>query len=331
MSALAPVNLHFEDSGNWYSLPEWAEYFIKIGEELASADQSESRIVTAIAVPTRAFAAAFVSLGMVISEAAARDHSSESAHFEKLFGLPSGTPVIFRPKPGKTLKGILQEPEKVGKRYLRVQVHSRAGGGLTYILGESQALQVQPAGHSGKLPKKQGGENARFANEFVDSLLGEADPVQLGLRSKLVCALVGKKNTLEHEIRQTPLAIHVNGHRRADGQLQDVLRVNRFVTGQQSYRSALVPVGGGSPSDNVAGNVEIGVVFDGAPGFLKWGQMWQGRHQVVILDRTEPYFDDAISAINTRFSQNRTDGEVALPGSDTPPGGEVLAFREALE
>ena len=81
----------------------------------------------------------------------------------------------------------------------------------------------------------------------------------------------------------------------------------------------------------LSSNVEMGVVFDGALGFLKWGQMWHGRHQVVILDRTEPYFDDAISAINTRFSQNRTDGEVALPGSDAPPGGEVLAFREALE
>ena len=75
----------------------------------------------------------------------------------------------------------------------------------------------------------------------------------------------------------------------------------------------------------------MGVVLDGALGFLKWGQMWHGRHQVVILNRTEPYFDDAISAINTRFSQNRTDGEVVLPGTDAPPGGEVLAFREALE
>jgi len=332
MTVIAPVHLHFEDSGEWYSLPEWAEYFISVGKQLACADQSESRIVTAIVVPTRAFGAAFVSLGMVISDAAARDHSSETAHFEKLFDLPAGTSVIYRPEPGKTLRGILQGPEEYrGKLHVRIQVHSRAGGGLTHFIDESRALQVQPARHSGKLPKKQGGDNARFANEFVDSLLGEADPVQLGLRSKLVCALVGKKSTLEHEIRQTPLAIHVNGHRHAEGELQDVLRINRFVTGQQSHRSALVPVGGGSPSEEVVTNVEMGVVFDGALGFLRWGQLWHGRHQVIILDRTEPYFDDAISAINTRFSQNRTDGEGALPGSAAPPGGEVLAFREALE
>ena len=75
----------------------------------------------------------------------------------------------------------------------------------------------------------------------------------------------------------------------------------------------------------------MGVVFDGAHGFLKWGEAWQRRHQVVILDRTETYFDDAISAVNARFSQNRIGGEAALPECDAPPGGEVLAFREALE
>jgi hypothetical protein len=332
MTVIAPVNLHFEDSGNWYSLPEWAEFFINVGKQIASADRSESRIVTAIVVPTRAFGAAFVSLGMVVSDAAARDRSSESVHFEKLFDLPVNTPVIFRPRPGKTLRGVLREPEECeGKLYIRVKVHSSAGGGLTYLVDESKAMQVQPAGHNGRLPMTQQGTNLRFANEFVESLVGEADPVQLGLRSKLVCALVGKRNTLEHEIRQTPLAIHVNGNRHSEGHLQDILRINRFVSGQQSHRSALVPVGSGSPSDNIVDNVEMGVVFDGAIGFLRWGQMWRGRHHVVILDRTEPYFEDAISAINARFSQDRADGNVDLPGNDAPPGGEILTFREVLQ
>ena len=334
MSHLAPVNLHFEDSGEWQSLPEWAEYFIGVGKHLAVADNSESRIVTAIVVPTRAYCAAFVSLGMVISDAAARDHSSATAHFEMLFDLPAGTPVILRQPPRKVLKGVLQGPEECnGKLYVRVQVQSRdarTGGGLTHLIDESRALQVQPAKHSGKLPKKQGAENKRFANSFVDSLLGDGDPVQLGLRSKLVCAIVGKKNSLEHEIRHTPLALHANGDHRVEGHLQDVLRVDRFVAGDQSYRSALVPVGSSPPTGDVTSKVEMGVVFDGAPGFLKWGAMWPDQHQIVILDRTELYFDDAIIAINSRFSQNRADAEPSLPVSDAPPGGEVLAFREAI-
>lgn len=332
MSESVPVKLYFEDSGEWYSLPEWAEYFISIGKLVAPAQQSKSRIVTAIVVPTRAYGAAFVCLGMVVSDAASRDKASKATHFERLFDLPPGSSVIYRPKPGQTLKGVLQEPEELdGRLWVRVQVQSKEWGGLTYFVDESRALQVQPARHSGKLPKKQAGKNVRFANAFVDKLLGDADPVQLGLRSKLICALVGRKTTLEYEIRKTPLALHVNGRHHADGVLQDVLRVNRFVTETQSYRSALVPVGAKPPSGEVLKKVEMGVVFDGAAGFLKWGEMWHGRHQVIILDRTEAYVDDAISAINVRFSQKRIDGQTVLPDCEAPPGGEVLTFREAVE
>jgi hypothetical protein len=324
--------LHFEDSGEWYSLPDWAEYFISVGKQLAHAKQSNSRIMTAIIVPTRAYGAAFISLGMVISDAAARDHTSAAAHFEKLFDMQVGTSVIYRPGRGKTLRGVLKAPEEFkGKLHVKVQVHSKEGGGLTYFVDESRALQVQPARHSRQLPKKQGTENTRFANKFVDSILGDSDPVQLGLRSKLCCAIVGKKSALEYEIRKTPLAIHVNGDQYAEGLLQDILRVNRFVSENQSYRSALVPVGSEPPSSDIMENVQMGVVFDGAHGFLKWAERWNRSHQIVILDRTEPYFDDAISAINSRFSQNRTDGEDSLPRIDAPDGGELLSFREAFK
>lgn len=333
MNEPAPVNLHFEDFGQWYSLPEWAEYFISVGKQLRFATQAESRIVTAIVVPTRAFGAAFVSLGMVISDAAARDQASEAAHFERLFDLPQDSPVIYRPRKGVALKGVLEAPaEYQGKLCLRVRVHSKEGGGKTFLIFASESLKVQPTGgQSWDLPNKQGLHNLRTANTFVDSLLGETDPVQLGLRSKLVCAMVGRRNTLEHEIRKTPLSIHVNGDYHAEGQLQDVLRVDRFVTPQQSHRSALVSIGADPPSDDVVHNVETGVVFDGAVGFLKWGALWRCQHQVVILDRTEPYFDDAITAVNARFSQNGLRDECEMLQAAAPAGGEILAFREAVQ
>lgn len=331
MSSIPPVILNFKDSGKWFSLPTWAEYFISVGKLLAFAPHGDSRILTAIVVPTRAFSAAFVALGMVVIDAIICNRASGAAHFEKLFDFPPGTPVIFRPKPKQVLKGILQEPEEVdGKLWIRVQVQSQEAGGGTFFVDESRALQVQPAHHSGKLPKKQDGKSCRLVNKFVDSLLGEADPVQLGLRSKLVCALVGKKNVLEHEIRRTPLAIHVNGRLYAEGQLQDVLRVNRFVTATQTSRSALLTVGPSAFPERIINGVEVGVIFDGAVGFLKWGEMCPRGHQVVILDRTEPYFDDAVSAVNRRVSQNRLEGATGLPACQAPAGSEILAFREAV-
>lgn len=333
MSDPAPVNLHFEESGKWYSLPEWAEYFIGVGKQLASAPHMESRIVTAIAVPTRAFGAAFVSLGMVVADAAASQQVSESAHFERLFDLPPGTPVIYRRTKNETFKGVLQGPEESdGRLVVRVQVQSDERGGRAFLIGESHALKVQPTeGPSWQLPKRQGLQNIRSADAFLDILLGETPALHLGLQPKVVCALVGRRNVLEYEIRQTPLSIHVNGNKCAEGQLQDVLRVNRFVTPQQLPRSVLVAVGSEPPSSDLVSSVERGVVFDGASGFLKWGTTWPGRHQVVVLDRTDPYFDDAIAAVNGRFSQNRLDDGCVMPNGDAPPGCEILAFREAIE
>ncbi|MGD9126466.1 MAG: hypothetical protein PVH19_03725 [Planctomycetia bacterium] len=329
MNTPSPINLHFEDSGHWYSLPEWAEYFIDIGKQLAYLKNTNARTVTAVVVPTRAFGAAFVSLGMVISDVAARDRLSEVAHFEMLFDSPPGTPVIYRKKPGRVLRGILQLPgENNGELCVRVQVHSKEGGEQTLLIKESSALKVQLAKHSGRLPKKQG-SNTRFINEFVEGLLGEMDPVERGMRSKVTCAIVGQKSILEHEIRQTPLAIHLNGQRYVGGQLQDVLRVDKFVALHKSHRSALVVAGGDTPSSDVIDSTEIGVVYDGAAGFLKWGNLWGKSHQVLILDRTERLFSDAINEVNSRFSQDSIQSEEALPVTEAPLGGEILSFWEA--
>ncbi|KAB2943026.1 MAG: hypothetical protein F9K17_12140 [Phycisphaerae bacterium] len=330
MTAVTPVKLHFEDSGDWHSLPQWAEYFIAVGRQLAHADRSESRIVTAMVTPTRAFGAAFVSLGMVISDFAARERVSHATHFRTLLDLPPGTTVIYRQSPERTFKGILQGSEEVhGTLYVRVQISSTAGGRRAYLIPESLALQVQPTHHSGTLPNNPSGKNKRFANTFVDQLLGASNLAQLGPCSQPCCTIVGRRNVLEYEIRRTPLLVHANGQH-STGYLQDVLRVDRFAVDHHYHRAALVPVGSGGPPDDLVENTQLGVVFDGAAGFLKWGQLWGGRHQIVVLDRTEPYFDDAISAINSRFSQNRVDGEVPLPTCDAPPGAEVLAFREAV-
>ena len=98
----------------------------------------------------------------------------------------------------------------------------------------------------------------------------------------------------------------------------------------QDYRSALVTLGKRPPSGEVLARAEKGVVYDGAVGFLKWGSMWEGRHQVAVLDRTEPYFQDAISAINERFARHGAQDGVIVPDGDTPAGGEILVFREPV-
>jgi len=96
------IQLHFEDEGSWYCLPEWADYFISVGRKLAEADRNGGRLVVALAVPTRAYAAAFVSLGMVISDAANRMPSQKRITFRSCWRLGrNGSPVSQEESPAK--------------------------------------------------------------------------------------------------------------------------------------------------------------------------------------------------------------------------------------
>ena len=141
MSALTPVSLHFEDSGEWYSLPEWAEYFISVGKQLASADDSTSRIVTAIVVPTRAYCAAFVSLGMVISDAAARTTRQQQPILRiSLTSRPVHLSSIALAQAGHR-RACLQAPETGSKWHFRGDVsHNwRLGiGGMSRAIGQAE-------------------------------------------------------------------------------------------------------------------------------------------------------------------------------------------------
>jgi hypothetical protein len=333
MDNFLPIKLYFKDAEKWSSLPTWAEYFINIGKQITLNSQSESRIVTAIIVPTRAFGAAFTSLGMIISNASRHyNQTSKADHFEKIFDLPPGTPVIYLSNKKEILKGILQNPEDYhGQLYVRVQVQSDAGGALTFLVGESKAFDVQLAGHSVELLKRRAKIRTQSANKFANILLGENDSFQMGLYSKPICVLIGRKNILEYEICETPLAIHVNGKFYAEGNLQDILSVDQFFTETQPHRSILISTVAKPPSNEILSDTTMGVVFDGALSFLKWGGMFRSRHQIIILDRTETYFDDAINAINTRFSQNNIDDEITLTECEVPPGTEVITFGEVVE
>lgn len=328
------ITMQFEEDGEWHNLPAWAEFFINFGKQLVLADHSKSRNVAAIVVPTRAYCAAFTSLGIVIGDVAKQSLPSKELHFEKLFDLPRGTPVVYRPTPTTILRGILQEPdEHNGKLVIRVQVQSSEpgrSGALTHLIDENRAYQVQPAKDFGALPRHPIEREDRFANNFVESILGAADPIQLGLKPRVVCTFIGHRNTLEQEIRQTVLAVHHDGLLRAKGTLQDVLRVDCFMSDEQIHRCALILPSSSLQTSDVVDKIESVVVFDGSAGYLKWGTKWPRQHLVIVLDRADPFFHEVIIEINSRFLQNHVNAENTIDISGAPPGTELFIFQEEV-
>ena len=332
-----PAKLCYKDLNRWTDVPKWSEHFINIGEELAlEGFESSSRVTTAIVVPSRGYCAALIGFGMIIGDTIIRDSPSKEAHFNKLLGLDPGTPVDYHETDKKIRSGVICHPEKrKDDYYIKFQITepSKKGSGIFYMIGKERAFQLFPSTHSVVLPKRRIVREKRLHNEFVSNLLPGCDLINFDVQSKFVCAIVGKKNLLEQEIVNTPFAVAVDGGFAA-GILQDVLRVNSFANGAQSNRSMLIPTGlRRQPSINMVEQVEMSVIFDGASAFLKWGALCPNRHRIIILDRTELYFNDAIHDINSVFSQNRINIENSVPFSAlTPlPGTEIIAFREEIQ
>lgn len=330
------AKLCYKYLNKWVPVPNWIEHFISIGEDIALEDfKSSSRITAAIVVPSRGYCAALIGFGMVIGEAITRDSPSKEAHFKKLLELAPGSPVDYHETDKKMRNGVICRPEKINDNYFikfQISEPSKKGGGIFILIGLEKAFQLHPSTHPVILPKRRIVKETIRHNEFVSKLLSGCDLSNFDIQSKFVCAIVGKKNLLEQEIVKTPFAVAINDCF-TEGILQDVLRVNNFTNGAQSHRSTLIPTGlHRQPNINLTEKVEMGVVFDGADAFLRWGSMWPNRHRIIILDRTELCFNDAIHDINSVFSQNRIDIEHSVPFSTLAPlpGTEILAFREEI-
>ena len=55
-------------------------------------------------------------------------------------------------------------------------------------------------------------------------------------------------------------------------------------------------------------------LFDGALSFLKWREAWRQTHWIVVLDRTDSHFADAVNVLNQEYVSDRVDAELpALP------------------
>ncbi|MFG1495176.1 hypothetical protein ABMA57_00995 [Saccharospirillum sp. HFRX-1] len=332
MDFTSSIELHFDKFGRWVTLPSWAEYFVRVGKhiDLPSNIHESYTNVIAIIVPTRAFGAALTCLGSVINNSQSQFYPlSKGDHFEVLAGAPSGTPVLYFQSERKGMKGVLKGSEKYhGLLYLRVQVQSEKGGSLTHLVDKNNSYRVQFSKHSGELPSKQKKTNSDLKNELINFLFWKDEDSGIKAFGKPSCKIIGSKKRLENEVCKTPLDFYVNGKHYISGSLQDILRIDQFSTATQLHRSMLLPT---DSFNKEVLNMKMTTVFDGALGFLNLSSSLSGCNQVVILDRADNNFNDAIGAINSRISQNSSSSEMALPECNPPPGVEVVAFREKVK
>ena len=335
ISPVLPERFTYEGTNGDTSLPDWLRYHSAVGAIAGRYCATDRRLVIAVAVPTRAYCAAFTALGAITANASGDEIFVESeSQFKQLCELRHNAAVLLR-KGKRKLKGRYTGVDTLEKNgiptpHVRIQVNSRAGGGTTHLISPELAHRVEiSVGNRQELPKQQKGHRIKSSIEFVDEFFPDHSLDNVALKSRLLCAIVGRANTLMREMKDTRLAVqNPEQQETARGTLQDVVRIRSFGAETDHFLAEVVPADSKTMETDEAPPV---VVFDGSYGFLKQRSRWPQSNLVVVLDRTEPGFDDAVNTQNENYMKRRAaDDQLEELGSlpDAPPGVEIVAFEE---
>src|SRR5579862_777384 len=315
--------------GDFLPLPNWAGFFVELGESLcARTDDDNRRTIIAIATPTRAFASVLCAVGIVGVRADTSVATNAMSHFEFLMTLPKGTMVTYQEDLKKRRKGwLISCVTENGQRFVVVQFHPQRHGGLTYKIPAGRSISVQVAGDEmPALPHDVISRVIRVQPGLMSGILEQGMLSVFLQNSRLECVIVGHESLLREEIQRTPFSVRSPSGALISGKLQDILRVRRLAGGSQSYRSELYSATGmeeRSPSDETP----TVAIFDGSVAFLRWMTAWPRAHCVVVLDRTDARFDDAAAEINRLYIGERVDGGVFPQPQQVPPSLECMAFE----
>lgn len=320
-----PLQLHHQsDGGEILALPNWAQACFHLGSMIVRWDDSRARIVVALALPTRAYAALTVSAGIVLERAKIQIIDTQ-ANFQHLLKLPLGTALLYKLR-GRPLRAVFDGTQVIhGETRIRVRVQKKSAGGGTHLLDASQSLAVEVVtdidGEGALSHRFQRAKNSR--DLFLKNLLSHVEVDEVLLYPRFDCLIIGTIIPLRNEMK---LQLATSGrHGIQSGTLQDILKIRKFIGQGHTYRSEVMAV---LAEDLPESSTPYATVFDGALSFLKWRDTWRQTNWIVVLDRTEPHFADAVNILNQEYVSDRLD--TALPVlPQLPEGMDLLLFKEA--
>ncbi len=316
----------FKNRSEWNSVPGWCSAYSRVGQSIAQYKPRDKRLVLGVATTTRAYAAAFIAFGIIHQRARETAVVLEEDHFLALCELKPGTAVTYLDTDDDKLRDAVFEgcEEKYGRRYIRIRKNCAHKADL---LPQSFATRVQVSSkESLDLPKHQRGRSVVAEGGILTACLSEIEPFDYCLNSRLECVLIGNKTALYREVKHTPFAICGESGEFCEGVLQDIVRVRQLVGDGLGYRASVRSEREANLAPDLK-NLPRVVLFDGASGFLKWRDLWRESHWVVMLDRTEAGFEEAVTAFNRECLENRSSPmSPTLP--ELPSQIDVLAYEE---
>lgn len=322
------LNMYYKDTGRWLPIPTWSSFFISLGETLAKRSNENKRWTVALALPTKAFIAPFIGIGVLYSIfMKSSPNDLLEAHFQTLASLEKYTFVWYR-KNKRVLKAkFLGVADFQGEQRLLIQTQSTEAGGLTEYISKKDALDVQISpNQSSRLPNNQRGRTVTTQSPLTDIIFGAHSQALLKQSETKLC-FVGGKEQLESEITEAQFAVP-EGDQFIRGTLNDLLRIRQFQQSVDPYQSEFVSSQARNNETEFSLNSSSIVIYCGSNGYLNWKEDFLYKNSVIILDRVEPQFELAAEEVNNQYIQSNRITSSELDLGVMPGGIELLYWEE---
>lgn len=308
-------------------MPDWAYFYLELGTRLATLPRESQRIVVGLAIPTRIFACSLVATGTALAGATVRTAISDE-QMQYILNLKPGTSVHVR-KNSTKLKGIVEKFEEYdGKPYIFIRTTKSLTCGFPL---DDYALRITVANQEVSLPKNhQTGYLLETSSGFLNYCLNTKFAQKHIVESSFEALIVGNKSAIQREVCEVPFFCKSAEKSTVEtGFLQEILRVRQLSTSNEAYHTQLVSSSNVTPKNEIESQIPPIVIFDGAVAYMKLGYEWRSSHHIVLLDRTERQFAEAIESLNQNYSY-RLEGEFEFP-IKIPDGIDMTIYWEGIQ
>lgn len=335
-SVFTSENIYFSENNAFVAMPAWGKFFINIGRWIAEKTSQNSRYVIGLSIPVRNYAAALTAFGVVQAKSVNYQiNISNQAKFDKFCNLRNGRRVLFNYNNNEWIEAVF---DGVCKDYkdplLKIKVKSnnyankrskQTEPDTTHFVSKQDINKItlfhNPAINNIAYKKTQ----TITVNEFLNCCLNTNCGIHVYTKAKLDCYLIGNIKILKDEITKAKFAYSSNNKFKI-GTLQDVLRVRNFLQPSDIYAYTTEVVSSFSNTLPVFTEIPYVTIFDGASGFIKWRDNCYDSNQIVLLERTEKRFEEAVNIINYEYI-NRVNTEKIKNFPSPPPGVEIIVYQ----
>ena len=320
--------MYYQVCNQWLRIPPWASFLIEVGRVVGSLTLPDMYLRLILSLPSRGYAAAFISLGVAAAFPKGVSGSTDASdYFQMLCSLSTGASVICTVN-GRNYHGVLGGlTEFRGEPSIKVRIQNARGGDLSQVIRKSNSQCIRVVERSHGLPARQKGRTVKANCRFVAGVLGSVvDPTTHASSGRRFSLLIGSTSDLRQELCETTLGIY-DGRSIVPGNMNDVVRAAPFLPEIEGNLARVYSGNKDSGVDDATQRDWHVILCDGASNYLKWASRFADSHAVVVLDSTARAFEDAVRAANQAFVQDRVDAPG--PSIPSPPSGvEMLAYWE---